>query len=331
MAQLPNRRLSRSTNNTVKDEPKYKQGHNKMLETAVNRPLATEPVKAKARKGTRMRDSSAVRGYALLLLFIAMGWLLRDLQLYSPAEGVGYWLGIIGGSLMLVLFLYPLRKRIKFLHKLGPTKYWFRMHIILGLVGPLLILYHCNFQLGSFNSKVALYCMLLVAGSGIIGVHFYAAIHRGLYGRKTNLGELQEELAQSMEKSHGLATLMPKFVAQLNRMSAELQGCQVRQSLGIGRSLKWTCLHLFRRLSLIWTARRELRAAADTSEVVAQDYKRLFRMTRRFIRDYTGLMGRVAQFSFYERLFALWHVLHLPIFLLMVLSALVHVLAVHMY
>jgi len=272
-----------------------------------------------------------MRAYAMLLLSIIAGWLLRDLQLVTPSEGVGYWFGIIGGSLMLALLLYPVRKRVKFLHKLGPTKYWFRMHMILGLVGPLLILYHCNFQLGSFNSQVALYCMLLVAGSGIIGKHFYAAIHRGLYGRKTNLKELQAELAESMEKSHGLATLMPVFVAKLDQMSAELQGCQVRQSLGIGRSLKWTFLHLFRRLSLVWTARRELRVAANASEAVAQDYNRLFRMTRSFIRDYTGLMGRVAQFSFYERLFALWHILHLPIFLMMVLSALVHVLAVHMY
>ena len=205
------------------------------------------------------------------------------------------------------------------------------MHMVLGLIGPLLILYHCNFQLGSFNSQVALYCMVLVAGSGIIGRHFYAAIHRGLYGRKTSLGELQEELTKSVEKSHGLAQLMPKFVEQLNLLSAELQGCQVRQSLGIGRSLKWTFLHLFQRLSLTLTARRELRVAAIANPVVEQDYKRLYQMTRKYIRDYTGLMGRVAQFSFYERLFALWHVLHLPIFLMMVLSALVHVLAVHMY
>jgi len=302
-----------------------------MLETAVNRPLAEEPAKAKKRNSTRMRDSSAVRGYALLLLCIAVGWLLRDLQLVTPAEGVGYWLGIIGGSLMLALLLYPLRKRIKILHKLGPTKYWFRMHMILGLVGPLLILYHCNFQLGSFNSQVALYCMLLVAGSGVIGRHFYAAIHRGLYGRKTSLGELQAELTESVEKSHGLAKMMPKFVAKLDAMSAELQGCQVRQSLGIGRSLKWTFLHVFQRLSLTWTAHRELRVAAIANEAIAQDHKRLNQMTRKFIRDYTGLMGRVAQFSFYERLFALWHILHLPIFLMMVLSALVHVLAVHMY
>jgi len=85
------------------------------------------------------------------------------------------------------------------------------------------------------------------------------------------------------------------------------------------------------RLSLLLTARRELRAAAAASETIAKDYKRLRRTASKYIRDYTNRTGRVAQFSFYERLFAFWHVLHLPIFYMMVLSALVHVLAVHMY
>jgi hypothetical protein len=203
--------------------------------------------------------------------------------------------------------------------------------MILGLVGPLLVLYHCNFQLGSFNSRVALYCMLLVAGSGIVGRHFYAAIHRGLYGRRLTLSDLQTELLQSTEKSHGLAKLMPRLVARLEKLSAELLGCKVTRSLGIASSIRWTFTHRFVRWSLLWTARRELRAAAVLSEVVAKDRKRLYRNTARYIRDYTKLMGRVAQFTFYERLFAVWHVLHLPIFFVMVLSALVHVLAVHMY
>jgi len=43
------------------------------------------------------------------------------------------------------------------------------------------------------------------------------------------------------------------------------------------------------------------------------------------------LLRRVAQLSFYERLFSLWHLFHLPLFILLVISALVHVLAVHMF
>lgn len=289
--------------------------------------MATAP-KAATKPG---RQSNSLQSYILLSLLIVLGWLLRDCQLINPEAGVGYWLGIIGGSAMLALLLYPVRKRIRWLHRLGATRHWFKMHMVLGLVGPLLILYHCNFTLGSFNSQVAMFCMLFVAGSGIVGRHFYAAIHRGLYGRRTSLRELQGELANSVEQSHGLAKLMPTLVARLDELSAELQGDSVRRSIGMGRSLRWTFTHVIERWSLLRTARKDLRAAAVTNPVVAKNYQRLYRSARRYVRDYTTLSGRIAQFSFYERLFGLWHVLHLPIFFMMILSALVHVLAVHMY
>lgn len=302
-----------------------------MNEAAIISQPAAAPQREAAVAPKQKRSASELQWYLLLTLMITLGWLVRDYNFINPGEGTGYWLGITGGSMMLILLLYPLRKRIRLLHALGPTKHWFRLHMVFGLLGPLAILYHCNFQLGSFNSKVALYCMLLVAGSGIIGRHFYARIHRGLYGRKTSLKELQQDLAGSVEKSHGLVKLMPELVAELDTLATDLQGCQITQSLGIGRSLRWTFTHTFVRIHLLLIARRELRAAAVQSEAVATDYKRIRKNASRFIRDYTNLTGRVAQYSLYERLFALWHILHLPIFFMMVLSALVHVLAVHMY
>lgn len=269
--------------------------------------------------------------YVLLTLLIVLGWLLRDRNLITPDDGIGYWLGITGGTLMLLLLLYPLRKRMKLLHRLGTTRSWFQLHVVLGLLGPLLILYHSNFTLGAFNSNVSLYAMLLVAGSGIVGRHLYAHIHKNLGGHQLTLGELQRELSVSLEKSHGLAKLMPEFSGRIQAISAKLRGHEITQSIGIGRSLRWTFTHHFLRLSLLLTARRELRVAARTSAVIAADQKRLRRTVSRYVRDYTILVGRVSQFSFYERLFALWHVFHLPIFFIMVLAALVHVLAVHMY
>lgn len=302
-----------------------------MNEAAVISQSAAAPQREPAVAPKPKRSTSEFQWYVLLTAMITLGWLVRDYNFINPEEGTGYWLGITGGSMMLILLLYPLRKRIRLLHALGPTKHWFRLHMVFGLLGPLAILYHCNFQLGSINSKVALYCMLLVAGSGIVGRHFYARIHRGLYGRKTSLKELQQDLGESVEKSHGLVNLMPELVAELDTLATDLQGCQITQSLGIGRSLRWTFTHTFMRLHLLLLARRELRAAAAQSEAIARDYKRIRKNASRFIRDYTNLTGRVAQYSLYERLFALWHILHLPIFFMMVLSALVHVLAVHMY
>jgi len=279
----------------------------------------------------RLNKSGSYYGYLALIFFVALGWLLRDLHLINPEEGVGYWLGIIGGSVMLFLLAYPLRKRYRVLSVFGSTRHWFRLHMILGLVGPLLILYHCNFNLGSFNSQVALYCMLLVAISGIVGKHFYARIHNGLYGRKSSLREMQAELVESREKGRGLALIMPKVVMELNSLADELKGCEITQSIGIRRSLKWSIAGKLIRLRLRWIARRELKSAAARSNVVHRDYARLQKNANRYINYYTGLVCKVAQFSFYERLFALWHVFHLPFFFMMVVSALVHVLAVHMY
>jgi hypothetical protein len=299
--------------------------------------MALDRVYARSRFNERMfgtsesRQSSAFYGYTLTTLAIGIGWLLRDYGLINPEEGLGYWLGIAGGSMMLMLLLYPLRKRIKLLRFLGSTQKWFRAHMILGMLGPLLVLYHSNFQLGSFNSRVALYCMLLVAGSGIIGRHIYAHIHRGLYGRKSNLTELQADLAKSLENSHGLATLLPALTAKLETLATEVQGCAVTGTMDTGTSLKWTFKQYSVWFSLWVTARRELKARASESTAVARDYRRLRKASSAYVRRFVRLTGRVAQFTLYEKMFSLWHVLHMPFFFMMVISALLHVLAVHMY
>jgi hypothetical protein len=282
--------------------------------------------------GTRQsRQSGAFYGYSLTTIAMGVGWLLRDRGLINAADGVGYWLGIIGGSMMLVLLLYPLRKRIRVLRFLGDTTHWFRVHMILGVLGPLLVLYHSNFQLGSFNSKVALYCMLLVAGSGVIGRELYARIHRGLYGQKTSLKELRDDLARSLDESRGLATLLPKLTAKLEALSTEMQGDSITGSLSTTASLLWPIKQYVVWISLLITARSELKVRAAESPTVARDYQRLRKSSSNYIRSFVRLTSRVCQFTLCERLFSVWHVLHMPLFFMMVISALIHVLAVHMY
>ena len=72
----------------------------------------------------------------------------------------------------------------------GSIPYWFRIHMVLGIIGPVLILFHANFKFGSTNSNIALISMLLVAGSGIVGRYLYGKIHVGLFGRKSNIAEI---------------------------------------------------------------------------------------------------------------------------------------------
>ena len=282
-------------------------------------------------KRTLNSKQKGLIGYGLLAIALCAGWLLRDVGIVDPAEGLGYWLGIIGGSLMLVLLLYPAVKKSRFLQRMGLLRHWFRIHMILGLVGPLLVLYHCNFQVSAINSTVALYSMLLVAGSGIIGRHFYARIHRGLYGRRATIEELRAEMTESVDNSRGIAAILPQFIRRLHATSEELVGDQFTRKINLRTSLLWTFKHHLVRLQLYLQIRRELRVRAIVSEAIRGNAPELRRVANQYMRDQVRLMRRIAQLAFYERLFSLWHLFHLPLFILLILSALVHVLAVHMY
>ncbi|MDH3612429.1 MAG: pyridine nucleotide-disulfide oxidoreductase [Gammaproteobacteria bacterium] len=302
-----------------------------MNEIVLDRVFETGNFRTRLFGTAETRQSSTFYGYTLTLIAIGLGWLLRGYELIDPKDGLGYWLGIIGGSMMLILILYPLRKRIRALRFLGRTAHWFQIHIVLGVLGPVLVLYHSNFSLGSFNSQVALYCMLAVAVSGVIGKYLYAHIHNGLYGGKASLKDLRDNLAESLENSHGLATLLPRFTSKLEALAAEAQGCSITGKLSMRVSLSWSLRKYAIWISLSRAAHRELQAHAVASPAVARDFDKLKKATSTYIRNFVQLTTRVAQFTLFERLSSLWHVLHMPLFLMMVISALLHVLAVHMY
>ncbi len=171
--------------------------------------------------------------FGLAALITYLGWIGRETREISAGDGVGYWLGIIGGTLMLALLLYSVRKRIPLLRNLGATRHWFRMHMTLGIVGPVIILYHSNFQVGSVNSQVALYCTLLVAASGVVGRYVYAKIHNGLYGSSSSL----RELVRTVHESKGQSNQRPGLNAQVREQLARHAGNVLQYSESPGTSM----------------------------------------------------------------------------------------------
>ena len=270
-------------------------------------------------------------GYWILAAVVCVGWLLRREGLVDPDEGLGYWLGIIGGSMMLLLLFYPAGKKSSLLRRMGLVKHWFRIHMIFGLVGPALILYHCNFRVDALNSKVALYSMLAVTVSGIVGRYFYTRIHRGLYGKRANVEELRVDISNALGNSRGLGAILPGFINELQLVSAKLMGDEHTKSIGLRHSLSWAFKYYLVRLRLYFRINRELREEAAINKVVRSNAKSIRKNANAYAAKQAALMRQVAQLAFYERLFSLWHVFHMPLFLLLVVSALVHVLAVHMY
>lgn len=250
---------------------------------------------------------------AVMAALLVAGWNARDEYYLSAEYGLGYALGLIGGVLMLLLLLYPLRKRLRFMHHWLPIRHWFRVHMMFGVVGPLCILYHCNFHLGATNSNVALICMGLMVGSGVVGRFIYARIHHGLYGQRASLQELQlnkssaeQWLSADSQLGENVRVQLQKLeVAALRRRS--VPGNIVR-AMVFGPQSRWQQWRLQNSLS------GPARAAA-----------------REHVGAYIDTLRSIAGFTFFERLFSLWHVLHMPIFFMLVITGLVHVYAVHFY
>ena len=110
----------------------------------------------------------------------------------KPSGIMGHGLGIIGSLLIIIgVFSYMTRKRIRSLMRIGILKYWLEFHIFLCTLGPVMILFHTAFKFGGLVA-VSFWSMVAVFLSGIIGRFIYIQIPRSIEGRELSLNEVRE-------------------------------------------------------------------------------------------------------------------------------------------
>ena len=302
------------------------------LNTDVRANATTQAAKPQAAKPKR---KPAIERRSMMLplttLLIIGAWAISKQKWYSPGSDFGYDLGLAGGILMLTLLLYPLRKHVGFMKAWGAGKHWFRAHMILGITGPTLILLHSQFHIGSLNAGVALFCMLVVAGSGIVGRFFYTKIHNGLYGRRASLQERQSALGISAgdikSKFH--------FAPEAEKLLKEFESGALAPSRNpLEETIHFVSLGLRARLVHWRTGRilaKHLKKAGKQRHWSSAKLHERLRYSKDMTRSYLDAIQETAQFTTYEKLFSLWHVLHVPFVYMLVFSAIFHVIAVHMY
>jgi hypothetical protein len=267
----------------------------------------------------------------LLALLTLAAWLISRLGLFKAGDDLGYWIGVVGAVMMLLLFTYPLRKHVRIFHRWGRAKIWLWFHMVLGIGGPLLILVHSTFRVGSLNAGVALYSMIIVALSGVIGRFIYRRVHDGLDGQRASLRELQVRAGFDQSEARSKLQFAPDVEDRLQAFEQhELQATpnwftHLRQVIGLPVQMwftYWICAYQLRR------PLRDIAKRKGWDRTALQTRNRL---ARKLVRRYLGAVVRVAQYTAYERVFALWHVVHIPFVYLLVFSAIAHVVAVHVY
>jgi len=268
--------------------------------------------------------------FLAIIAIILWGWMNTDEEYLIAENGLGYALGIIGGSMMLLLLIYPLRKKMKTARFMGSVPFWFKFHMFCGVFGPVAILYHSNYNMGSLNSTIAMLCMIIVASSGLVGRYFYSKIHYGLYGQKASLNDLLEIVDGEGEQLSDAYKLIPDISVTLKNFHQQsIVKLNFNQSLKrflfLGTNIRLTSLLLPLKLKKAINSHAE--QAGWSNEQRDKNYIYL----KHHINNFLSAAIKTCEFSVYERLFSLWHILHLPLFIMLVISGIVHVFAVHMY
>jgi hypothetical protein len=284
--------------------------------------VSQQPAKNKSREGW----------YLLLVALLCFSaWYLGRYRLYKPGSDIGYYLGLVGASMMLLLLLYPVRKRFRFMRSWLPIRHWFRAHMLLGVTGPVLVLFHSNFHFSSITGGVALFCMLAVFGSGLVGRVIYTRIHKGLYGSRLAFEDTKSQLGFSGEELHSKFHFAPLIEKRLKGFEARVLADDAGRA---GHLFLLPLLNIWQ----FWVyrqatqdLRRLLKTVGREKQWSGSKIRRRTAYGKRIIHQYLDSVRSVATFHAYERLFSLWHVLHVPLLFLLVIAAVIHVVAVHMY
>jgi len=276
------------------------------------------------------QDHSILYTVIVCSIILYFGWATKENTTLSPEDGWGYALGIIGGSSMLILLLYPARKYVRLFRGLGAVKYWFRIHMFLGVFGPLLVMFHSNFNLGSVNSNIALVSMIIVALSGLVGRFIYVKIHINLYGKQITINELRDNLKSARGVLGKDVSLSEKVVNSLKKYE---------KSLLRHRPFILGVLHL--PINVVYTkwiyykimlgVQSGIKKRALKKNWDKKSQKKMLKGVEETLLIYTTTIRKYAELKLYERLFSIWHVVHLPLFIMLVISGIIHVIAVHMY
>lgn len=104
----------------------------------------------------------------IVYLALILSTIITDYFLHlADLIWIGRYFGIVGSSLILLSFLYSLRKRK--IIKSGSAKGLLQAHEVLGWTGALFISVHGGIHFNAIIPWLALFLMLIVVASGFIG------------------------------------------------------------------------------------------------------------------------------------------------------------------
>lgn len=232
-----------------------------------------------------------------------------------PSGYVGQSAGILAAVVFLFLWLYPLRKRFRWLRWTGAMSRWLDLHVGAALVLPLLTAVHASWR---FDGAIGLgfWSMMVVCLSGVVGRYLYVQIPRSATGLELGAEEIAAERRQLLAEVARMAGLPVGQVEALLRPDPE--PCT---GLGVTATL--------RRMARDEVARRRaarvLGRLCESRRGGGRLDRRALRRVVRLARREMALTQQARMLVATHRVFRLWHVAHRPFAVTALVAVLLHV------
>lgn len=233
-----------------------------------------------------------------------------------PSGVVGLTLGVVAFACFLFLWLYPLRKKYRWLAWTGAVGGWMRVHILAGLVVPLFAAVHAGWR---FEGLIGLgyLSMLLVAVSGVVGRYLYVRIPRSRGGIELTRDEVASERRAML--TH-IAAATGDDPAQVERVLAADEGGY--EGLGPLATLRRMVADDMARARVVSQLRH--RYVAQRAGAPPLDRKELAGVLALARRE-LALAQQLRMLEATRRVFGLWHVVHRPFAIMAFIAVAVHV------
>lgn len=227
-----------------------------------------------------------------------------DHKLLKPNGLYGHGLGIFGTLMIMIgVFGYMARKRMKSLSRVWVLKHWLEIHIFLCTLGSILIMYHTAFKLGGIVS-VSFWSMVAVVLSGVIGRFIYLQIPRTIQGRELSLAEISEmrnSLSDEIKKI-GIQSSTTDFISSLNMDNGNNAGSK-DQNFNDKEQLN------------------EIKKKLKSMNIPTNDKRKLIQS----LKSEISMKRKLHRLELMQRLFRYWHIAHLPFALIMLIIMIIHV------
>lgn len=233
----------------------------------------------------------------------------------SPSGYVGQSAGILALLIFIFLWLYPFRKKHRWLAWTGMMSKWLDAHVGVALVLPFLAAIHSAWR---FDGVIGLgyWSMIVVCLSGIVGRYLYVHIPRSASGLELTAEEIaaeRKELLAAVAATSGLP--QPQVEAFLRSDPTPMEG------VGFGRTLVLMAKDDLARRAAARGLRRVCAGEAGGTRLDRQALREVVRLATREM----ALTQQARMLEATRKIFRFWHVAHRPFALAALAAVLVHV------